>query len=186
MTQAIPLALAIVTAAALYALVRVTARTYLKFRGTRVVTCPETKTTAALALDAGRAARTAGLDEPEMRVASCSHWPEREQCGQRCLAEIRSAPDGCLARAMLGNWYLGKACVLCGRAFGEIDWMERKPALMSPERQTLEWHEVPAESLPRVLSTHRPVCWSCHIAESFRREHPELVVERPAPHRHVA
>lgn len=57
--------------------------------------------------------------------------------------------------------------------------MERKPALMSPERRTVEWHEVPAETLPEVLSTYRPVCWSCHIAESFRREHPELVIERP-------
>jgi hypothetical protein len=24
-----------------------------------------------------------------------------------------------------------------------------------------------------------PVCWSCHIAESFRRTHPELIVDRP-------
>ena len=30
------------------------------------------------------------------------------------------------------------------------------------------------------MGTHLPVCWNCHIAESFRREHPELVVDRPA------
>ena len=23
-----------------------------------------------------------------------------------------------------------------------------------------------------------PVCWNCHIAESFRREHPDLVTDR--------
>jgi hypothetical protein len=26
-----------------------------------------------------------------------------------------------------------------------------------------------------------PVCWNCHIAQTFRRVHPELVVVRP-PH----
>jgi hypothetical protein len=24
-----------------------------------------------------------------------------------------------------------------------------------------------------------PVCWGCYVAQSFRREHPELVVYRP-------
>ncbi len=186
MTNAISLGVALATLVALYVLLRAAARTYLRFRGTRVVSCPETKTTAARELDAGRAALTAGLHEPELRVTSCSHWPERQDCGQRCLEEIRSAPDGCLARTMLSSWYRGKSCVTCGRALGEIDWMERKPALMSPERRTVEWHEVPAQALPEVLSTHLPVCWSCHVAESFRREHPELVVDRPRPERHVA
>jgi hypothetical protein len=183
MTYAIPLGVATATLVAVYVLLRAAVTTYLESRGTRVVTCPETKTTTAVALDAGRAALTAGLPEPELRVTSCTHWPERRDCGQRCLAEIRSAPEGCLARAMLANWYRGRSCVTCGRALGEIDWMERRPALMSPERRTVEWHEVPAEGLPEVLSTHLPVCWSCHIAESFRREHPDLVVDRQ---RHVA
>jgi hypothetical protein len=186
MTQAIPLGVATGMVVALYVLLRAAVGAYLKFRGTRVVTCPETKTTVALELDAGRAALTAGLHEPELRVTSCSHWPERQDCGQRCLEQIRSAPDGCLARAMLSSWYRGKSCVTCGRALGEIDWMERKPALMSPEGPTVEWHEVPAERLPQVLSTHSPMCWSCHVAETFRREHPELVVDRPRAQRHVA
>jgi hypothetical protein len=30
------------------------------------------------------------------------------------------------------------------------------------------------------LGRHWPVCWSCHMSETFRRAHPELVVERPA------
>jgi hypothetical protein len=29
-----------------------------------------------------------------------------------------------------------------------------------------------------VFSTHRPVCWNCHVTETFRRLHPELVVDR--------
>jgi hypothetical protein len=35
--------------------------------------------------------------------------------------------------------------------------------------------------LPEVFLTYAPVCWDCHIAETLRREHPELIVDRP-PH----
>src|SRR6266576_3849706 len=44
----------------------------------------------------------------------------------------------------------------------------------------LEWNEIPLEHLQQTLSTHWPVCWNCHIAETFRRRHPELVTDRPA------
>jgi hypothetical protein len=190
MTGAIPLGLALAMLAAVCVALRAMVGAYLRFRGTRVVTCPETQATVAVELDAVPAALTTGLPTPELRVTSCSHWPERHDCGQRCLREIRSAPDGCLALTMVTGWYQGKACVICGKAFGEIAWTDRKPALMSPERRTVEWHDVPAESLPAVLSTHLPVCWDCHIARRFRREHPELVVDRPrrsqAAQRHVA
>ena len=66
---------------------------------------------------------------------------------------------------------------LCGE-ISEIDWLDHKPALMSPERVTLEWNEIPAEKVPAVLQTHMPVCWDCHIAETFRRRYPGLVVDR--------
>jgi hypothetical protein len=42
----------------------------------------------------------------------------------------------------------------------------------------VQWSEIPAEKLQEVMRTHQPVCWNCHIAETFRREHPELVVDR--------
>jgi hypothetical protein len=43
----------------------------------------------------------------------------------------------------------------------------------------VQWSEIPAEELPEVFETHLPVCWSCHIAETFRREYPKRVVDRP-------
>jgi integrase len=52
---------------------------------------------------------------------------------------------------------------------------------MGPDRKTVQWSDLPAEKLPQVFETHRPVCWSCHIAQTFRRGHPELVVDRPGP-----
>jgi hypothetical protein len=154
-------------------------RAYRKYRGTRVITCPETCAPAAVELDAARAARSEMLGNVEYRLQSCTRWPEREGCGQECLAQIEAAPEDCLVRTMLTKWYRGATCALCGRDIGEIRWSEHKPALMSPDRKTMVWDEVPAQTLPWVLATHYRICWDCHIAESFRASHPELVLDDP-------
>jgi hypothetical protein len=154
-------------------------RAYRKYRGLRVVTCPETQKPVAVRLDAARAARSELLGDVQYRLESCTRWPEREGCGQECLEQIEAAPDGCLVQGMLTEWYRGSSCALCGRDIGEILWTERKPALMGPDRKTLEWADVAPEALPATLSTHYPVCWDCHVAESFRTRHPELVLDDP-------
>ena len=71
-----------------------TLRTYQKFRGKRVVTCPETGCPEAVEVDRKHAAATTWLRETELRLASCSHWPQREGCGQECLTQIEAAPEG--------------------------------------------------------------------------------------------
>jgi len=50
---------------------------------------------------------------------------------------------------------------------------------MDSAGRTFEWHEVRPEKVPESLATHQPVCWNCHIAETFRRQFPQLIVERP-------
>jgi hypothetical protein len=79
---------------------------------------------------------------------------------------------------MVKEWYRGKACAYCQRPFGEIHWHDRQPALLAPDRISVQWDEVPAQKLPEVFATHLPICWNCHIAETFRRQHPEMVTER--------
>jgi hypothetical protein len=166
---------AAVAAAALYVLLVPLVRLTLRFRGSRVVTCPETNAPAAVKVDALRAA----LQGPDqLLLQQCSRWPERQGCGQECIRQIEAAPEDCLVRSILTKWYAGKSCVACGRKLDEIDWMEHKPALMSSDGSSVEWHELAPEDIPRVLSTHRPLCWNCHIAGTFRREHPELVTDR--------
>lgn len=153
--------------------------TYWKFRGTRVITCPENRQPAAVRVDAGHAAATAIGRQPELRLSDCSRWPEKEGCGQECLRQIEAAPEGCLVRNLLTGWYQGKACIYCGKAFGKIDWLDNKPALFDPEqKKTVEWTDLRPEDIPRALGACLPACWSCHIAETFRRLHPELVTER--------
>ena len=154
-------------------------RTYAKMRGTRLVTCPENKETAAVEVDATRAAAASLLGQRTIRLRDCSRWPEKEGCGQECLREIESAPEDCLVRTILTLWYSGKSCVVCGKELGAIDWMERKPALFAPDGTTVNWQHLVPERIPETLSTHRAVCFDCHVAESFRRMHPDLVIDRP-------
>ena len=156
------------------------ARTYFRYRGTRVVTCPETKGPAAVRLDIAHAAATAASDQNELRVRTCSRWPERQECGQQCLAEISAAPAECMVKTTLVEWYRGSTCALCGRDIGEVHWVEHKPALLTPGRETVEWSEVPAEHLPQVLATHQRVCWNCHVSNALRERLPGLAIE-PEP-----
>ena len=114
-------------------LLRRWAANYLKFRGARLVTCPETNDYAAVGVDAEHAAFTGAWGRADLRLRECSRWPEREGCGQECLRQIEAAPADCLVRTILTRWYGGKSCALCGRPLGEIQWLEHRPALRSPE-----------------------------------------------------
>ncbi|NIR47741.1 hypothetical protein GWO43_04720 [candidate division KSB1 bacterium] len=160
-------------------------RTYLTFRGKMLVTCPETNKPAGVEVDAGHAAIMSAMGEEDLHLKACTRWPEREDCGQECLSQIESSPENCLVRMILTDWYKDKTCVYCRKAFGEIHWHDHKPALLAPNKITVEWQEIPVEKLPRMLSTHKPVCWNCHIAETFRRAHPDLVIDRPANRSHL-
>jgi len=154
-------------------------RNYVKWRGERLVTCPETEKSAGVVVNAKHAAVTAALGDRDLTLNDCTRWPERRNCGQACLAQIESAPEGCLVRNILQGWYRGKSCIYCGRKFQEIHWHDHKPALRDRKGDFLEWVQVPADQLSEVLQTHDPVCWNCFIAENFRRVHPELVTDRP-------
>jgi hypothetical protein len=157
-------------------------RVYLTFRGNRLVSCPENHRAAAVRVAAGKAALEATVGTQQLRLSTCSRWPGRRDCPQECLAQIEEAPKACLVLTIVNRWYQGRACAYCHKAFGEIHWHDHPPALLSEGLKTVQWNEIPAEHLQDALGTHRPVCWSCHVAKTFRRAHPELVVDRtPSP-----
>lgn len=157
-------------------------RAYVRYRGKRVITCPETHCPEAVELDASLAAVSSLLKGPELHLTSCTRWPERQDCPQDCIREIELSPIGCRLRAILDDWYKGKQCVYCRRTFNEIHWFDHKPALQSPEGEIQEWETVPPQRIPDVLGTHQPVCWDCKVVENFRAEHADLVTTRPWPH----
>jgi hypothetical protein len=153
-------------------------RTYLKFRGNRIVSCPATHEAAAVRVAAGDAALKATLGHQHLKLSECSRWPENETCGQACLQQIEETPKACLAWTIVNQWYEGKECAYCHKPFSQMHWHDHPPALVNAERKTVQWNEIPTEKLQEAMRTHLPVCWNCHVAETFRREHPELVVDR--------
>jgi hypothetical protein len=168
----------IILAAALWLGIRLV-RSSSRFRGSRIVTCPETNRPTIVEVDALHASLTSMVGLPDIRLKECSRWPIREQCGQECLMNLDVAPEGCLVSGVLMRWYRDKNCVYCRKAFPELHWVDHRPALLSADGKLLAWNEVKLEQLRSVLESHAPVCWDCYIAQTFRHDHPDLVVMRP-------
>lgn len=154
-------------------------RNYQRVRGERVVSCPDNGQDVAVRVDAVRAALTPAGRPDHFRVESCTRWPEKVGCGQTCLQQVEAQPDDCLVRTQLARWYADKSCVLCGKALGVSEWGTHPPGVRAPDGLTKEWRDIPPETLWGVLGTHSPVCWDCHIAETFRRQRPDLVIDNP-------
>ncbi len=149
---------------------------FRRYRGRRIVTCPETLEDAAVSADAFHAA-TSG----ELRLADCSRWPERAGCAQTCLAQIAESPEGCLVRSIVTDWYVGKSCVLCHRPIGPIVWHEAPPALLRTDGTSAEWKDIPLELLRRTFQTSHPLCWYCNNIAELERLKPGWVTRRHGP-----
>jgi hypothetical protein len=154
-------------------------RAYFAYRGKRLITCPETHEPEAVDVAAGEAAVGAFLAEPTLHLKECSRWPERQDCGQECLRQIEIGPANCLVWNVVAKWYEGKSCAFCHKVIGPLHHLDHAPALLGRDFRTAEWREFRPEQLPEIFSSYQPVCWNCHVAESFRRLHPGLVVDRP-------
>jgi hypothetical protein len=154
---------------------------WLRYRGERMIACPENHQPAGVSLDVRHAAFTALRGDPKLRLSDCSRWPEKADCGRDCLFQIERAPADCLVRNILVRWYEGRNCVWCGRPIGEIHTIERKPALLTADKGSVECNQVPVEQLQQTLAVAQPLCFSCHVANTMVREHPELVIARSRP-----
>jgi hypothetical protein len=142
------------------------------YRGVRVISCPDGNVPAAVEVDRTLAALTTALGRPWVRLRRCTRWPAR--CARECLTGIRAAPAESLVRTIVTRWSAGHSCALCGSSLAEPGPGGFGPAGLGPEGTTVAWQDLPPESLPEWLRTHRPVCWYCHVAEQFRRERPDL------------
>jgi hypothetical protein len=155
------------------------------YQGTRLITCPETKDYAAVKVKAGQAGLTSLFGEKILELKDCSRWPLREDCPQWCLKQIEQAPEDCQLRTIVEHWYEGKSCALCQTPVSAADTFTQMPALRNAEGKTFEWQDVAPERLPHVLDVSEPVCWNCHVTETFRRTYPELIVMRPFHETHA-
>jgi hypothetical protein len=156
------------------------ARVFFRYRGSMLFTCPETRKAACVKVAAADAARSSLTGRLRMHLSECSRWPQRQNCGQKCLSQLGADPQNCLLWTKVCDWYRGRACAYCRKPFLELQWHDHRPALLSPESNMMQWSEVAPEQLPELFETHLPVCWNCYIAETFRRQYPERVVDRPS------
>jgi hypothetical protein len=158
-----------------------------RYRGARLVPCPETGRLEAVSIDLGLATFTALTEgRPSVHLAGCSRWTERGRCDEPCLADVESAGlDGAVV-SIVERWYHKATCRYCGQPIESACAARRPAALMGPDGITVEWSAVAPERLPEMFRTHQPVCWSCHLAETFWRTHADLVVDRTGAARHDA
>jgi len=154
---------------------------FIRMRGARIVVCPETDRPAAVSVDAGHAALSAVFEKREVELNDCSRWPERKNCNQACTGQISVAPKETLVFEVLRRWYAGKTCAICKNAIPPLHAVGPKPGMLnvaSGASVVLTWEEIPAQDLPEAFKTHLPVCSHCQIAEVFRRQFPDLVIDR--------
>jgi len=150
-----------------------------RYRGEMLVTCPETRKPAAVKVDVERAVARAMVGLDHVTLCDCSRWPEREDCDQDCLEQIERDPEGHRVRNIASLWYTGRRCAICDKPVEKVSHFDHSPALLNPQHKTVEWDQLRAEYLPDEFSKDLPVCWSCHMTETFLREHPDLAVHRP-------
>jgi len=152
------------------------------YRGDRVVICPETKEPVGATIDAWLAARTELGAAPRFVISTCSRWPEHAGCDQACAPQVADSPQGTLVRNIVARWYRSRSCVFCGESIREIHGLAI-PALRTIDGQLRDWTAIEPADLTRMLKEAVAVCARCDVVESFRRDFPKLVIERPAPPR---
>ena len=87
------------------------------------------------------------------------------------------------ATDLLKRFFDNKPCAICKRVIPPVQRTGPKPGLLNPEtHETQAWDHIPNENLQATLDTHVPLCSACVLAESFRHNHPELVVDRDRSH----
>lgn len=175
--------LALLVAFGLYVLyrLRLAIRQFLRFHGKMLVTCPETKRAAAVAVANWRAVLAPIAAPRTLQLSACSRWPERRGCGQECICQIEEDPEAHRVWSIAAEWYEGKQCAYCGHTI-ELSHFEHPPALMDADKKMREWTGLAAEKLQDAFATSLPVCWNCYVTESFIREHPGRTVIRPWRH----
>lgn len=179
MTLVVYVVVTLLLATGLFLGIRYFVRAYIRYRDSRLIICPQNGEAAIVEVDALHAALTSPLGQPDIRLQNCGRWPIYQACGQECLLQPDVAPPDCLVRSVLMRWYEFKSCIYCGKPFEQVYLTDHKPALQSPDGQLLLWGELAVKDFQTVLHDYKPVCWDCYIAQSFVRDHPELVVYRP-------
>ncbi len=98
----------------------------------------------------------------------------------RAQSAIATGPHDFSAGSALRNTSTtinGQTCVFCHKPIALFTHAQQ-PALRDPDGHTFDFAALPAEDLIARLPEFDPVCFDCHIAEQFRADYPERVLDR--------
>jgi hypothetical protein len=166
-----PLAIFFIGAAVLVGLpLTSTLQTYFKNRGRRPVTCPDDHKAAEVEIDRKFALQAAIHGKEQMRVQSCTHWPENGQCGQECLIQVEATPEN--IDRLLTKWFDGKPCSVCARPLAPSDWRHGRMGFLNDQLRLVELRQVDFEAVGSMAAPTHPLCWKCHQEEKQRRASP--------------
>lgn len=180
--QYVLFALVVIAAAILIRAIEAAARAW-KFHGQMLVTCPENKERATVRVATLCAALNEFFNVGQMRLGACSRWPEHGNCEQNCLCQIERHPEEHRVWDIASQRFTGERCAYCKKLIAPLSHLGHAPALLNlADGKTVEWTDLPAEQLPEAFSDCMPVCWNCHMTESFLRELPGKAVVRPWHH----
>jgi len=135
---------------------------------------------AGVVVDARHAAATALGKSPELRLSSCSRWPERAGCGQECLSQIEASPVECLVRNILtsgmrAKFARGAANLRRNRLGGaQAGAARRRWGLHRMERSS-------ARATAGDAGGRVPGLLCLPHGQQVASEHPELAVDRARP-----
>jgi len=170
---------ALLLALVLAVYVAIAIRTSMRLRGNRVVTCPETGKPVTVSVDVPHAVASAVWEKADIRLSSCTRWPERQDCDQPCVCQIDAHPAETEPKTLAGRFFARKRCALCQQPIEPLHAMTLQPGFMDPLTQKVHaWDEIRPDLLPEAFSSWRPLCTNCTLAESFRQKFPELSTDR--------
>jgi len=92
MTGPLLLILLIAATGLLFVVAPVVMDVYARYRNRKALNCPESQGTAEVTLKTHRAALAAAFGKRVLRVKSCSLWPKKKGCAEKCINENWPAP----------------------------------------------------------------------------------------------
>jgi hypothetical protein len=116
---------------------------------TTVVICPTVKLPAGVGLN------------PELRMESCSRWPELQDCSQSCMPQVQFSAEDLNDFAAR---YDGKNCSSCGTALTRDDWYKSRLAVLEDTGGS-KMPAVARPSIGGIAETRDPICAVCYAAQ---------------------
>ncbi len=130
------------------------------FTRTRTLVCPETHEPVTVKVDVAHRLKSTLTNREELRLKSCSRWPDRKRCDEDCLLQIELHPEH--LKRILHRWYEGKTCPVCHRGLSDTDYKQGRIAAFGSNGKMLSGTELPLNELSARISDYRPVCWDCY------------------------